>query len=159
MKGNIYGKNEGYKRKEVRKRQTTTASRRSWKSRLFVCQERSLVRTNKWKQIISWPHYEKESIASREDSMCTLYSWGGSLFLSLSFPLYPPSSLGLSRLPQGDSNEANECRTFINAGLGAHHVSFPFSLSTRFYDLMHIFRYNSPIAELTARFSEIDSYV
>lgn len=65
--------------------------RRSWKSRLFVCQERSFVRTNKWKQIISWPHYEKESMASREDSMCAV---GVARSLSLSLPLLVAAAPG-----------------------------------------------------------------
>lgn len=43
-------------------------------------------RTNKWKQIISWPHYAEESMG-----MGMGYGRG-------------------YRLPQGDGNEANECR-------------------------------------------------
>lgn len=50
----------------------------------IICLSGALVRTNKWKQIISWPHYEKKSMASLEDLMCAV---GVAVSLSLTFSL------------------------------------------------------------------------
>lgn len=35
---------------------------KDWKGRLFVCRELLGARTNKWKQIISWPHYARSPV-------------------------------------------------------------------------------------------------
>jgi len=77
---------------------------------LFVGSSRA--RTNKWKQIISRPHYEKKSIAAREDSACALSGWF-SLSLSVSF------SFRLAVCPRAAvTRRTSAARPVINAGLG-----------------------------------------
>lgn len=99
------------RQKGRRRAKRTRASR--WRcsvlARQIVCLSgASGARTNKWKQIISWPHYANESMEKRVES--------GRVGRE--------EDEGV-RLPQGDGNEANECRepTVINAGLGPTRLS------------------------------------
>lgn len=118
----------------------------------------SHARTNKWKQIISWPHYEKESMARLQRVRS---GWLSPFALSFSFFL----SACHGCVPQGDSNEANECRNVsslmpasgpprIRASL-LPFLPHAFALSP---SNAHVFgRHNSPATE--APISEIDSYI
>lgn len=80
----------------------------------IVCLSGALVRTNKWKQIISWPHYEKESMANRGGfGVC---SWNGCLSLFLSLLFSPSACHGCPRAAV--TRRTSAVRPVINAGLG-----------------------------------------
>lgn len=76
-------------------------------------------RANKWKQIISWPHYANESM------------WGGKRGGGW-------GRHGSGWVPQGGGNEANECRAVINAGLGPTRAPLPPSLLSSSPLSMHL---------------------